>query len=472
MRKKLNFICILTCIFFQATSQNWDSLPGSKIQYNQVRVLYADTVDNYMYMAGFFAIVNGQHIKGIARWNGLEWDSLGAGIDGMDNNALANALCITRYNNELYVGGAFYSLGDRKAVSIGKWDGNSWDSLAVQPFRTNLNNVVYALEVINNELYVGGIFDTVAGVPVKGIAKWNGTNWSSLNFNLQNNYGINCIAYYNNEIYVAGNFYDQLPTDGTRNIMKYDGVSWTKVGTGVNGDHIASMAVYNNELYVAGLFLSAQGNKGNYIQKWNGTVWSDAGGGLAGANNDPFDNAQVQQLLVYQNKIYAVGAMRYAGVVPAQYISIWDGTNWCGLGSDFDNRIGTLCFYKDTLYVGGGFWTIDGDSIDNVAKWNGGNYTDTCGNLTGIENTHNKSALNIYPNPNNGLFTIEAAFEKSEEISIMLYNMMGECVLKIEGVIVNESYKKQLNIEKFPAGVYFLSIQTSAESVQLKVVKQ
>ena len=195
MKKGSILIGFMICFVIPAISQQWDSLPRSK-KNDELRALYADTLDNYLYMSGRFFTINGKHMKGIARWNGVEWDSLGAGIDGMDhiNNGLAGGgYCMTRYNNELYVGGGFFSLGDRKAIAIGKWNGVSWDSLAVQPFRSSWNRCVWDITVINNELYVGGSFDTVAGIPTKGIAKWDGNNWSSLNFNLLNCNEINII---------------------------------------------------------------------------------------------------------------------------------------------------------------------------------------------------------------------------------------------------------------------------------------
>ena len=405
---------------------------------------------------------------------------MGAVLNGLDTGnggaGSYTAWAITRFNNELYVGGWFNSLGNTKAALIGKWNGISWDSIPVQPFKKNEQNcIVYALEVINNELYMGGIFDTVAGIPMQSIAKWNGSNWTDLNFHLQNpGQAIGSIAYYKSEIYVGGNFLDQGLNDGRMDILRYDGISWKTVGGGIYGgsSFVQCMVEYKNELYVGGYFYKSDGNAGNFIQKWDGNNWSDVGGGVYGDTNLWNGNGQIRSLLVHNNELYAMGTFISAGGIPADKVAKWDGTNWCGFGSDFNNNINAGCFFRDTLYVGGGFTTIDTDSINLIAKWIGGNYTDTCGNLTGIENTHNKSALNIYPNPNNGLLTIEAAFEKSEEINIMLYNVIGELVLKIEEGIVNGSYKKQLSIEKFPAGVYFLSIQTSSENLQLKVVKQ
>ena len=71
-------------IFFQSTivfSQiRWDSLPGKLQSPDAVLVMYADS--NYLYVAGNSYLVGGIHAKGIERWNGVKWDSMGAGING------------------------------------------------------------------------------------------------------------------------------------------------------------------------------------------------------------------------------------------------------------------------------------------------------------------------------------------------------------------------------------------------------
>src|ERR1035437_1573438 len=96
-------VVVSILLFFSAYSQKWDSLRRGLG--NASRVMYADTLDNYLYVAGGFYTVDGKHMKGIARWNGIQWDSLGAGIDGLDtaNKVPQNTLAITRYNGDLYV---------------------------------------------------------------------------------------------------------------------------------------------------------------------------------------------------------------------------------------------------------------------------------------------------------------------------------------------------------------------------------
>ena len=149
------FLTIFLGIYsHNAFSQHWDSLPGKFQNPNSVRVLYSDS--NYIYLAGAFNEIGGKHIQGIGRWDGVKWDSLGTGIDGLyyatGHSFPNNTLAITEYNGSLYVGGVFGSLGNVNAPCIGKWDGVSWDSLSIQPFKINTNAAVLAMNVINDKL--------------------------------------------------------------------------------------------------------------------------------------------------------------------------------------------------------------------------------------------------------------------------------------------------------------------------------
>ncbi|MCC7333439.1 MAG: T9SS type A sorting domain-containing protein [Flavobacteriales bacterium] len=457
---KFFIILIGLIISLSAKSQNWDSLQGGIPYVTGVRVMYADTFDNYLYTGGnFYFQTNGKYFSQIARWDGLQWDTMQTGIVGA-----GNVLAMERYNGDLYVAGAFDTAGSVSARNIAKWNGNNWDSLSIQPFKSSWTSGINSMAVINNELYMGGTFDTVAGMPVTGLAKWNDSNWSGVNFpNLQSFYSIFSIVEYNGEIYAAGNFSNGIPNDTLGEIARYDGVNWRSVGGGIHGSisEVASMAVYNGELYVAGYFFKSNGNVGNHIQKWNGTTWSDVGGGTN------LNNGQITKLLVHNNKLYAMGVLDSAGGIPASKIAIWDSNVWCGLGSSFDNTVWTSCIYKDTLHIGGGFLTIDGDSINRIAKWTGGNFVDTCGAIVGIEgNVNLEREINIYPNPNRGSFSID--LDNTENTIIKIYNISGQLILQKK---LTQNITK-IDISYYPKGIYFVKLETDNKVVVKKIVYQ
>jgi hypothetical protein len=337
MKSIFLFICGFLYFSSLTFSQHWESL-GSGLEYpNSVRAMYSDTFDNYLYVSGEIGFIDGKKIKGIARWDGLSWDSLQAGIDGLDtlnNYPNGPTLAITRFNNELYVGGPFNSVGNIRASKIAKWNGNNWDSLSIRPFPYGSNKHISAFEVINNELYVGGYFDTIANIPCDNIAKWNGTYWECIDLpNSLSIHGasINTICEYNGEIYVGGNFATGTPNDSLRDIIRYDGVNWKSVGGGIKGSNsdVNDMLVYNGFLYVAGYFSQSDGNTGDNIQIWDGTSWSDIGGVSSTFYSQIFD------LQIFHNDLYVVGEFNNAGQISAQNIAVWKGNQWCSLNGRF-----------------------------------------------------------------------------------------------------------------------------------------
>jgi len=413
--------------------------------------MYGDS--NYLYMAGEYDKIGGKHFKGIARWNGIKWDSMQAGINGLDTfNPIPNVtpLAMATYQNKLYVGGIFSSLSRVRAYSMGTWDGTRWDSIPIQPFRNDADNGVGSLVVINNKLYMAGIFDTVAGQPgVHDIACWDGAKWSSLNFpHFSSWQGIYTICEYKGDIYAGGHFAGNNGAIG--NIMRLDSTGWHAVDTGIKGVNawINCMAVYNGELYVAGYFYQSDRNVGNCIQKWDGTKWSDVGGGT---------DYQIFNLTVWNGKLYAVGQLGEAGGIPANSIAEWDGSKWCSLGSNFDNVINTSCVYKDSLYIGGGFLTIDGDSITYMAEWTGGNYTSNCSQPAGISEMNNKGGkVEVYPNPSNGMLTLSLT-NVNQECSIKVYSVLGQ---QVYWSSIDANGSAEINLSGQSQGVYLYRVIT------------
>jgi trimeric autotransporter adhesin len=444
----ISLFYILTSAFnVSLHAQNWQSL-GTGTDADP-HIIYADTFDNYLYVGGYIHQAGGVSVQGIARWNGTTWASMGNGANG-------DPYAIIRHDSELYVAGNFAMniLGGGHAHSIAKWNGISWDTLPVRPFVDTQVGIIFSMVFINNELYIGGIFNSVAGIPVNNLAKWNGNNWLSVDFPFWDG-SIDAMCEYKGELYVGGQFYSSLyPNDTIQNIIRYDGSNWKSVGGGMHGgmDEVVSTVVYNNDLYVAGNFSSAHGNPGNYIAKWDGSNWSDVGGGVIGVGGG---NGQIFQIYVHNNELYAVGFFSYAGGVPAQYIAKWNGSEWCGLGSYFDNAILCTTFYKDTLYVGGGFWTIDGDSMNYIAKWTGGNYVDTCGNSSGIEElTESQNEMLVFPNP----FSISTTLQLSNPLqnaSLTIYDIFGNEVKRLQNINGREL---QLTREGLRSGMYFYNL--------------
>jgi hypothetical protein len=77
------------------------------------------------------------------------------------------------------------------------------------------------------------------------------------------------------------------------------------------------------------------------------------------------------------------------------------------------------------------------------------NVTNSIRKITNIDNQ-----INIYPNPNNGLFNLsDSQFEYTKTDYIEIYNLMGECVYR-QTVLSSDC---KIDISNLPAGVYNIS---------------
>jgi trimeric autotransporter adhesin len=444
---KLIASLLSVCFFSETNAQNWQAL-GNGFNYPP-RVIYADSVDNFIYAGGTFTLSGNDTMKGIAKWDGTSWSAF--------PNTITDCRAIHRYNNELVACGTFFP--PYTVSNFVKWDGTQWILI------NNINGGGFSkFKTYNNEVYAFGVFGNVAGLSGTNLVKWDGSNWSTLKDTSFNNAIID-MAMYNGELYIGGTFYNA--SKNIWNIAKWNGSSWARVGNGgifggISG--IASMVVYQNELYVAGIFTKSAGNAGNNIQKWNGTQWSDVGGGTLG----PFGtNGQIEELKIINNELYAVGVFVTAGGVPAQRIAKWDGINWCGFGSQINNKVGSIIIKNNDIYIAGGFSMIDNDTVNYIAKWIGGSYVDTCGHINvGITEPTNNEEITTYPNPTTSLFTINTQDVKIKQINI--YNIIGETIQQI----ITNNKQQIIDLAEQPNGIYFVEIQTEKTTMRKKVIKQ
>ncbi|MBA3704946.1 MAG: T9SS type A sorting domain-containing protein, partial [Bacteroidetes bacterium] len=166
-------------------------------------------------------------------------------------------------------------------------------------------------------------------------------------------------------------------------------------------------------------------------------------------------NGEVRDMVVFNNKLYAVGAFNIAGGVAANNIAYWDGTNWCGLGSTFNGNINAVEVYNNELYVGGVFNLIDGNPVNYVAKWIGGNFVNQCGNTIGIkENTLSNNQVSVYPNPATNILHISSEQREFENSEIEISNIIGQLILY-------SAFNSEIDVSKLTQGIYYLKVTTS-----------
>lgn len=132
----------------------------------------------------------------------------------------------------------------------------------------------------------------------------------------------------------------------------------------------------NNVLYVGGNFNRAGNFVRNSVAQWDGTKWDS-----------------IQQAIAYEpDAMIMYKGNLYVGDELNGDVTIFDGDNWHIIPGVFGE---VYCFtiYKDTLYAGGAFTTNDkGDTLNNIAKWNGTDWRPLGVGIGGVE----VNAMSVY----------------------------------------------------------------------------
>ena len=291
-----------------------------------------------LYVGGIFDDVNDiPGTRGIAKWDGTAWQSVGGGLG--DSSGIAETVYdMIEYKGDLYCTGEFASVAGIEANHIARWDGTRWSAVEDGIDRgADWGQQGLAFAVYRGDLYVGGNFGGVDGIPASCIARWNGKSWSAAGDSTIR--GIERMLVYKDELYAVGSF-AVGPPGTARNLMRWNGAVWDTVPTPQQYLSIRDWDVYNGEIYVGGR--PAGISTGNF----DGTRWE----GFPG-----FD-ANVAFLIVYRGNLYAGGQFTKSKGTPTQYIArLCDETN-CGMIS------GTV--YHDT----DGNCTIDSDDPGLVRR--------------------------------------------------------------------------------------------------------
>jgi hypothetical protein len=224
------------------------------------------------------------------------------------------------YRGQFFAAGNFSSMGWKPIEHVARYDGSDW--LAVGDgvsHRISDESYIFALRVMGDKLYAGGIIDGLEANP--GVAQWDGTNWTYLGNSPVYSGTTRVLSTDGTNLYSGGRFNSMNGVAAT-NIARWDGTNWHALGYGLNGE-VAAIACVGNKVYAGGSFTKAGELLVPGIAVWDGSKWSGLGAGLNGTTNDPVRQPEVKHLLAYGKDLLVSGYFTGAGDVPSKGFAIW-----------------------------------------------------------------------------------------------------------------------------------------------------
>ena len=230
-----------------------------------------------VYIGGTFSSITGLTGGAVAAANIAKysyslgtWSALGAGVD----NSVSNIDVAP--NGDVYVVGTFHNAGGAAAWHIARWDGIQWRTLGVH---AGLNNTAHTITISKdgNKIYVGGVFTddySDAASEFLRVAEYDITS----NIFLPVGGGFNNVVW-DLKISPAGYLYagglfttvGVTPFAPMSKIAKFNGTAWEKLGGGVDGTVFAISIKSSDNMVVGGSFTSSNGVPCKGIALWNGS---------------------------------------------------------------------------------------------------------------------------------------------------------------------------------------------------------
>jgi hypothetical protein len=160
-------------------------------------------------------------------------------------------------------------------------------------------------------------------------------------------------------------------------------------------------------LWAGGYFSDADGVSVDFVAKWDGTRWRAGPRGISdwGCCNPP-----VTCFAIHDDgggeKLYIGGEFYRINGELFNNIAAWDGRNWSNVGFGFNDEPLALVTHDDgtgpALYAGGWFVFADDGDARNIARWDGDGWTTLDEGMT-------SPVLSLLPH--GGLLYVGGAFE-------------------------------------------------------------
>lgn len=279
--------------------------------------------------------VNEVPVQGIAAFYSGAWHSYGTFDYGIRNLKLING--------ELYAIGGFRYVDGQLCNGISKRVGGQWQCFDPPPFTQSGGGPdLYDAEWFQGQLYACGNFSFNANGE-NDIIAFDGTAWYAPGGGLSDGLGNGrCLTVYQDELYLGGGFTVQNGNAGNC-IMKWNGSQWSGLNgdlQGVFNDNLTratalSFLHHDGKLLVGGEFSYVAGSLANRFALWDGAKW-------CGYSDTFGPTSFCQSLAMYRDTLFAACGFEVNGQ-PINQIIKWVGDEgfngeWCNSPIGIEER--------------------------------------------------------------------------------------------------------------------------------------
>jgi len=288
--------------------------------------------------------------SGVMRFDGLAWSSIGA------FSSAPWSLCLTAAG-DLLAGGEVVPGGTSfTGQTVARWDGAQWSSLGTTPFY----RAARLVEMPSGAVAVIGAPDSSTALRA---AIWDGSSWATIGDGWSNTVFPDLAVLASGDLLVGGDGM-RIGTAAVAGVARWNGTAWSTASPGLAGSP-RWLAVRND----GGIFLGdASAPFDTCVQRWNGGAWSPVAGALAGANIW----TQFTGLFALPSGSLLLGALSQGSESAGPIAQRWNGTSWTTLATANFGRVDAATeLANGELVVGGQFTTIAGVAAVNVARYTG-----------------------------------------------------------------------------------------------------
>jgi photosystem II stability/assembly factor-like uncharacterized protein len=274
----------------------------------------------------------------------------------------------------------------------------------------------------------------------------------------------------------------------------YDGGNtWNTISSiHMVGDIINSLVIAPSDTNY--IYAASYGNIISTID--NGNTWTDITGSL------PISQSAISGITVssYDPKKIWVTFSDYQDTLKV-FASKDGGNTWTNYSGTLPNIPVDCITYqpnsKDVLYIGTDFgvflrdstmsdWTSYNTGLPNVivnqleivpsdsqlraatygrGMWETGLYNWVSGTAT----INTEDNINIFPNPSNGLYTVAINSKQQDNLSLTVFNLVGEKVLTTEKEVQTGNNQFEIDLSNQAKGLYFIRINSGSQSAVKKI---